>query len=436
MPRALQRLLMEFNELFLRRGLCRYDSFGASKGLLTLAYLRQGRYKKDWVSAYEHALAEYSGAPHAISFASGRLALCAILEAMGIGEGDEVILPAFTCVAVANAVVAQGAKPVYVDIGKGTFNIDVAKIEKAISPRTRAVLAQHTFGQPCDIEAVLDIARQRDVMVIEDCAHAFGASLRGRKLGTFADAAFGSTDFTKVFSTSSGGFALCASRQLADKIRLVQKKSLDLPWHIKFRIFVQYALMSVLLQPSVYWASKIFIALLGKMKLWFYCYDDVKTDRSGLYSSKLSNFQAFIGWNEVQTLASNIRHRRGVAARYQMILMDESSGLADGAYLCYSVLVVTPGKWKKALGKHFKVGHWFSSFAQGRKDDRESIQYVPGSCPVAEYTSAHVINFPTHALIGASAMERFRALMAESGLKQDIVATSEIDGFPLAEGRP
>ncbi|PIR15412.1 MAG: hypothetical protein COV48_14515, partial [Elusimicrobia bacterium CG11_big_fil_rev_8_21_14_0_20_64_6] len=268
----------------------------------------------------------------------------------------------------------------------------------------------------------------------EDCAHAFGASFGGRKLGTFGEAAFASTDSTKVFSTSHGGFALCASRQLADKIRLIQKRSSDLPGHMKLTIFAQHGLMGVLMLPSVYWASKIFIALLGRMNLWFHCYDNLKAARPGLPPANLTNFQAFVGWNEVQALSSNTSRRRGVAARYHRILLDSSKDFADGASLCYSVLVATPAKWEKSLGKHFRVGHWFSSFAQGRKDDWESIQYVPGSCPVAEYSSSHVINFPTHALIGTDALERFRVLVSESGLKQDILPVGRTGESSLAGG--
>src|SRR5205823_2123218 len=151
----------------------RYDFFdGTNKGWLVPRYLLKA-YRENWVQRYENAAAQYAGVPYAVSFGAGRMALYAILEAIDIENGDEVIIPAYTCVVVPNAIIYRGSKPLYVDISKQTFNIQSESIEKAITERTKAILLQHTFGQPCDIEAILAIARRHRLIVIEDCAHAF-----------------------------------------------------------------------------------------------------------------------------------------------------------------------------------------------------------------------------------------------------------------------
>src|SRR5207302_3872730 len=123
-------------------------------------------------------------------FAASRMALYAILEALGVGAGDEVIVPAFTCVVVPNAVRYRRATPVFVDIDRASWNIDPLAVERAITPRTRAVLVQHTFGVPADLRAVARVTAARGIAIIEDCAHLIGVSTEDGQLGTMGDAAF------------------------------------------------------------------------------------------------------------------------------------------------------------------------------------------------------------------------------------------------------
>jgi len=126
-------------------------------------------------------------------FFKGRVALYALLKAIGIHPGDEVILPGFTCVVVPNAIIYLGGKPVYADIDPKTFNIDTAKIEGKITDNTTAIIAQNTFGLSSDLDPILDIGKRYNLKVIEDCAHGYGGSYKGKANGTVADAAFFST---------------------------------------------------------------------------------------------------------------------------------------------------------------------------------------------------------------------------------------------------
>ncbi|HEX6883512.1 MAG TPA: aminotransferase class I/II-fold pyridoxal phosphate-dependent enzyme [Planctomycetota bacterium] len=158
---------------------------------------------------FEQAFARWSGVERAFAFAAGREAFSACLAAAGVGPGDEVVLPAYTCVVVRNAVQFRGATVVWADIELESFGPDVADVERRLTPRTRALVVQHTFGLVCrDYEALVELARRRGLVLIEDCAHATGAELHARKVGLRGDLAFYSSEHSKAFSTFQGGLAL------------------------------------------------------------------------------------------------------------------------------------------------------------------------------------------------------------------------------------
>jgi hypothetical protein len=141
------------------------------------------------VSALEAEVARYHGVPHAIGVANGTDALLLALRALGIGAGDEVITTPFTFIATAEVAGLLGAVPVFVDVDPDTFNIDPALIEKAVTKRTKALIPVHLFGQPCDMDPILAVAKRHGLKVIEDCAQAFGARYKGKIVGTLGDAA-------------------------------------------------------------------------------------------------------------------------------------------------------------------------------------------------------------------------------------------------------
>jgi dTDP-4-amino-4,6-dideoxygalactose transaminase len=137
--------------------------------------------------ALEEEVAAYHGVQHAVAVASGTDALHLALLAAGIKRGDEVITTPFTFIATAEAISYIGAVPVFIDINPDTFNMDVSKIEAAITKKTRAIIPVHLYGQPVDMDALVQIAKKHGLRVVEDCAQSFGAEYRGRKTGTFGD---------------------------------------------------------------------------------------------------------------------------------------------------------------------------------------------------------------------------------------------------------
>jgi perosamine synthetase len=157
-----------------------------------------------------------------IAVSSGTAGLHLCVRALGIGPGDEVLVPSFTFVAVANAARYEGATPVFVDIEPRTLNLDAGRVEAAITPRTRAIVVVHTFGCPAEMEAILGIARRHRLHVIEDACEAIGATYHGRAVGSFGDAAVFAFYPNKQITTGEGGVVVTGDARLAREIRAMR----------------------------------------------------------------------------------------------------------------------------------------------------------------------------------------------------------------------
>ena len=171
------------------------------------------------VKALESELASYIGCKYTVALNSGTDALHIALRALDIGEGDEVITTAFTFVATAEAIGIVGARPVFVDIDADTYNIDPAKIEAAITSKTKAIIPVHLYGQPCDMDAIMSIAKKHNLKVIEDCCQAIGSSYKGKRVGTFGDIGCYSFYPTKNLGTmGDGGLCTVNDESLRDRL--------------------------------------------------------------------------------------------------------------------------------------------------------------------------------------------------------------------------
>ena len=197
-----------------------YATVGNEVEKEVLEVLRSGSYilGKN-CKAFEEEIADFLGSKHAITLNSGTDALHLALRALDIGAGDEVITVAFTFVATTEAIGIVGAKPVFVDIDPDTFNIDVNEIEAKITPRTKAIIPVHLYGQPCDMDVITDIAKRHNLFVIEDACQAIGAEYKGKKVGTFGDIGCFSFYPTKNLGTmGDGGLISTNSEYLKNRI--------------------------------------------------------------------------------------------------------------------------------------------------------------------------------------------------------------------------
>jgi len=173
----------------------------------------------EYIERFERAFADYCGVRHGVAVTNGTVALHLALRSLGIGPGDEVIIPDFTMIASAFAVCYTGAMPVFVEAQEGTWNIDPELIEAKITPRTKAIMPVHIFGAMCDMDAIGDIAKRHNLHIVEDAAEAHGATYRGRKAGSFSSISAFSFYSNKNVATGEGGMVLTDDDELVRSAR-------------------------------------------------------------------------------------------------------------------------------------------------------------------------------------------------------------------------
>ena len=174
----------------------------------------------DYVKDFENKFSKYCDCNFGISTSNGTTALHLALKALGIGLNDEVIIPVLTFIATANAVSYTGAKPVFVDSDKKTWNIDPKKIEEKITDRTKAIIPVHLYGNPCNMKKIMKIAKKHNLFIIEDAAEAHGAKFADKKMGSFSNISCFSFYGNKIITTGEGGMCITNNENLAEKMEL------------------------------------------------------------------------------------------------------------------------------------------------------------------------------------------------------------------------
>lgn len=356
-------------------------------------------------SAYETTFAKLLGRGRCFGFATGRMALYAILQTLNIQPGDEVIIPAFTCVVVPNAIIYAGAKPIYCDIETERFSINPRELETKITPRTKAIIAQHTFGIPCLIDDIMKIGAKYDIPVIEDCAHTIGASDKGRPLGAIGYASFFSTDHTKIISTGIGGIAFSRNAECLKKLEDIYNETPFLSsWQIRRQILT-FALFFYLTHPRVYWLSKYFLAFLIKSRLAMFITDYLSITKPTHYPfpARLADVHAEIGISQLSSLRPNLDGRKEAVNAFEQITRANDTIFANQdlqcAWLRYPILIENRSAFLKDLEKYFDLGIWFTTVTECRNSNFEAVGYTAGTCPVAEKIVGQIVSLPTHARV-------------------------------------
>lgn len=230
-----------------------------------------------YISMFEEQFSEYCCMPFGVACSNCTTGLHMSLLALGIGPGDEVIIPDFTLIVSANTVILAGAKPVLVDVDPRTWCIDAALIEAKITPRTKAIMVVHMYGHPCDMEAIMDIAGRHNLYVIEDCAQAHGAEVNGRKAGSFGDTACFSFYGNKILTTGEGGMVLCRDKAIADRMQLLRNQGFQEPRFVH--------------------------EVMG-------------------FNYRITNIQAAIGVAQTEMIEEKIERKRWIGATYNALLAD------------------------------------------------------------------------------------------------------------------
>ena len=355
-------------------------------------------YRKDEVVEFNSQFALWNGSKYAFSFMGGRVALSAIIYALNLQPGDEVIVPGYTCVVVPNAFHFCGIETIYSDIELDTYGLDASSIEEKITAKTKAILIHHLYGLVCrDYEVIVEIAKAHNLFVIEDCAQSTGAIFKGHKIGNLGDAAFYSTEQSKVLTTIQGGLATTNDDNIAAKLKEYydQAPYPDVEWIDKqlHNVMLNYAQYKM---PNRWWKGDMI-----KLKYWKkLLISTTREEEVGIkpkyYGRKMPAPIASLGLNQLKKIDKYNEMRRITAKRwdfwceqnnYRKPVVIENS---IPVFLRYPVLVEPQKKQNIRWAQrelHVSPGVWFAGKLHPVNIDNPN-------CPNADLAVERCINFP------------------------------------------
>ena len=332
-------------------------------------------------------------------FSSGRDALLALLRALELTSGAEVIIQAYTCVVVPNAVQAANGSPIYADINRNSLNIDPEAVKRAITHRTRAVICQHTFGIPADTTTLRKICDEHNILLIEDCAHIIPDRKGPEGIGTVGDAMVLSFGRDKAISSISGGAAVVRDAAIASALAKEEELAINMKW---------YHLAKLLFYPLIYTKAKPLFGMgIGKAYLVLckaiHMIPPVVTsaEKAGQISSpvlqKLPHALATIASSQWAQREQINDHRRNIVALYAEAFSDVhvSKDLPLQKFPLLTQHAVEIRKTLKKKNIHLDDG-WAGCTICPRNVSTDAINYIPGSATQADRVGKQILSLPTH----------------------------------------
>jgi dTDP-4-amino-4,6-dideoxygalactose transaminase len=346
------------------------------------------------VEDVEATLASVFGVHHVVTFVSGRNSLRAVLKAIGISEGDEVILPGFTCAVVPYTILHCGAKPIYVDI-RADYRMNLDELRASLTQKTKAIIAQHTFGFPERMSDILTLARARNIRVIEDCAHVLpGTAHEGKMLGTWGDAAYFSFERGKTISSGWGGAAVTNDPDIGRCLVHIKQGVPPLDRADNLRIGTRLLCTILLYHPNLF-------ALADLVRGWFSsrgvfpnamppaeCLGEPPEQPLG----RIADVQATLLLSQFRSLSAIAAHRRSCVRALSERLGNQP---IDLPLMWYPLQVKNPDEAVRLFSLHqIELRRWSAPLTPSHCDMARA-RYHWGSCPVAEEVSRHCVALPT-----------------------------------------
>lgn len=265
------------------------------------------------VEAFEKKVADYVGAKYAVAVSNGTAALHVACLAAGIGEGDEVITTPITFAASANCVLYCGGTPVFADIDPDTYNISPEELEKKITSRTKAIIPVHYTGQPCDMDAILEIAHKHDLLVVEDGAHALGAVYKGKKIGSIADMTCFSFHPVKPVTTGEGGMIVTDNEELYRRLVLYRSHGITRDKDMMQQYEEQLQQSS---DPALQEAADMLRGDVIDPGGWYYQQLELG------YNYRITDISCALGASQMDKLDRFLERRRQIAKKYDEAFAD------------------------------------------------------------------------------------------------------------------
>jgi len=364
--------------------------------------------KKNYININENKILKYLNSKKntkIISFYNGRSALFHGLNLLNIKDGDEVIIQSYTCVSVPNSIIHTGAKPIYIDVDD-TLNMDPALLEKNINKKTKAIMVQHNFWNPANLNQIQKICKKYNLFLIEDCAHSLWAEYNWQKVWTFGDISFFSFGRDKIISTVNGGFLLVNNPNLQAKIPEIKNK-LKSP---QKKLIVQnmfYLLISYLSYKTYdfFQIGKVLIFLSRKLKLIPEILSKQEkqcNDKTFFYS--YPNALAFIALWEINRVDKYNKIRIQIAQKY-ISFFEKKNGIkivsnlekTKSTFLRFPIFVNKPSQiMQKFKLEKILLGNWYQQVIAPENVNYNNAMYIQWSCPNAEKLASQTINLPCH----------------------------------------
>ncbi|MBF0361495.1 MAG: DegT/DnrJ/EryC1/StrS family aminotransferase [Oligoflexia bacterium] len=382
------------------------------------------------VESYENKFSSFFECKNNIvSFASGRMAFYSLMRIMLISPGDEVILTGFTCAVMVNAVLRIGAKPVYCDIEKDTFGSCPLSIAKLINTKTKMVVAQHSFGIPCNIQEIADICKKRGVFLLEDCAITFDSKIDGRAVGNFGDAALFSTDHSKPINTIIGGCIYIKDDSLLRKMRDYRQEIPSIDQDRQINLFEQFLFENMINREcdtivrsfqNVFTVFKrqLIITIKNKRRKIYLEGDNFNPTLfpqlhdsnycNYPYPAKFPAFMAYIGLIELERWKTERENRKQILASYIKTMVNFRIDIKEVLPKSYfdDHLEIVPLRFVFS-NRRFNIAYkslintfvdteafWFEKPIICCPHDITLMGYNAGDAPLAEEIGAHIINLP------------------------------------------
>lgn len=360
--------------------------------------------KGNGVEILEEKFKEYIGIKHVFSFNSGRSALFTILNSLELEKGDEILLQAFTCNAVPNPAIWLGLKPIYVDIDE-SFNIDAEDLKMKITSKSKAVVVQHTFGTPANLDAIVEICRENNLILIEDCAHSLGATYKGKKVGTIGDISFFSFSRDKVISSVYGGMIATDNEVLAGNIcKYAEKvKSPSKLWVLQQ--LLHPVLMNWIILPTYRLLGKYCLVIFQQLGILSKAvhYKEKMGEMPKYFSKKMPNALAFLALKQLKKIDKFNNHRKEIAEFYSRELINSKYKILDTKYKEGNIFLRFCVRHSQAhqiirkfWNRNILIGDWYTSVIAPFDTKLEKMQYIFGFCPKAEKMAKETLNLPTH----------------------------------------
>ncbi len=334
---------------------------------------------------------------------NGRTGQYLFLKSLDLPSKYNVALQGFTCNAVVNPILWLGLEPLYIDIDPMTLNMSFDSLNERIDEKTKVVILQHTFGNPAfktkkEFNDFVSNMHEKGILVIEDCAHALGGEVEGKKLGTFGDAAIFSFGIEKVLSTRVGGALVINNEEFLKDFEGLYKNVNEMGYFSTFVWLINPFLWRVL---RVFKCQMKIAQFLRKIKILNMGFEDSELvgKKPKHYPRKLSNALSCVALDELKNLDANLSHRKQVSDVYGESFSVEHLGGAKIPFVKFPIVCETK-QAKKALKEfleknNVKVGNWYEPVIYPESTVQRAMKYKTGGCKIAEIISSRILNLPT-----------------------------------------